>query len=369
MDSFRTGGTELNAARTAIRLDPTRFDLVVLCLREQGDLREMYTRANIPVHEFSIGPLASIRTAREGMRLARFLREHRIEILHAHDVYTNCFAVPWARLAGVRAVIASRRWFDTVPRPELRVANRIAYKFAHRVLANTPALARLVSTEEGVPASRVLTVLNFVEAEAFEFPPADQTDILRSRLGIGGNSVPVIGIVARLDPVKHHETLLRAARVLNDKGRVFRVVIVGDGDRRQALEALTGELGLGSMVHFAGQLPNRPNPNTLFDVSVLCSTAEGFPNSVIEAMAAGRPVVATSVGGIPDAVEHERTGLLVPPRDVEALANALDRLLGDEQYRHTLGAAGRELARERYGERAVLRSLEDAYEQLANRAR
>ena len=370
VDSFRTGGTELNAARTAIRLDPERFELVVLCLQEQGELREEYTRARIPVHEFPIGPLLSVRTARQGLRLARFLRARRVQILHAHDVYTNCFAVPWARLAGVPTVIASRRWYNTVPRPALRHANNVAYRFAHVVLANSPSLVNLLTDEEGVPSSHVLMVPNFVETAAFESPPPEHLDRLRSQLGLNGpEDVPVIGIVARLDPVKDHATLLRAAKVLKGRGRTFRLVIVGGGDRRGLLESLAGELGVAPLVHFAGQLAHRPNPHALFDVSVLCSTAEGFPNSVVEAMAAGRPVVATRVGGIPDAVDHDRTGLLVPPGDAEALANALDALLTDERRRQALGAAGRDAARERFGERAVIKTLEDAYQQLANRAR
>jgi glycosyltransferase involved in cell wall biosynthesis len=370
VDSFRIGGTELNAARTAIRLDPERFELVVLCLREDGELREEYARANIPVYHFPIGSLLSMRTAREGVRLMQFLRDRQVQILHAHDVYTNCFAVPFARLAGVPTVIASRRFWHTVPRPALRHANRVAYRFAHRILANSPSVARLLTTEEGVSPSRVLTVPNFVEADAFDAPPADQLMALRSRLGLAGHDfAPVIGIVARLDPVKDHAALLRAAKVLIDRGRTFRLVIVGDGDQRGPLERLTSELGLGPSIHFAGQLSHRPNPHALFDVSVLCSTAEGFPNAILEAMAAGRPVVATRVGGIPDAVEEGRTGLLVAPGDVEGLAVALDGLLTDDARRTALGAAGRERAREMYGERSVLRTLEDAYLELAAKAR
>lgn len=371
VDSFRIGGTELNAARTAIRLDPGRFELVVLCLQEQGELREEYARARIPVYEFPIGSLYKMRTARTGLRLARFLRAHRVHILHAHDIYTNCFAVPWARFARVPAVIASRRWWHTVPRPMLRHANRVAYRFAHRVLANSPSVARLLINEEGVSPARVLTVPNFVEADAFDVPAPERLAVLRARLGLAGHDgVPVIGVVARLDPIKDHATLLRAARRLKDRGRDFRLVIVGDGDRRRPLESLARELGVAPLVHFAGQLSNRPtNLNALFDVSVLCSTAEGFPNAIIEAMAAGRPVVATRVGGIPDAVDDGRTGLLVPPGDDEALALALDALVTDERRRHALGAAGREVARERFGERSVMRTLEDAYEGLAARAR
>ena len=368
VDTFQVGGTELNAVRTAVRLDRERFELLVICLGEEGELREQYARAGIPVYEFPIRSLTSVHTAREGLRLMKFLRQQRIQILHAHDVYTNCFAVPWARLASVHTVIASRRWWHTVPRPALRYANRVAYRFAHRVLANTPALARLVTTEEGISPSRVLTIPNFLETDAFDPLPPDQVMSLRSRVGLAGHDhVPVIGIVARLDPVKDHETLLRAAKVLKDRGRVFRLVIVGGGDRLPLLETLASELGITNLVHFAGQLPHRPNPHTVFDISVLCSTAEGFPNSVLEAMAAGRPVVATRVGGIPDAVEDQRTGLLVPASDEKALADALDALLTDERRRQALGDAGRELARERYGERAVLRTLEDAYEALARK--
>lgn len=370
VDSFDVGGTELNAARTATRLDPERFELEVVCLRDDGELRQEYARAGIPVHHFPIGSLISARNATQGMRLAKLLLDRRIDIVHAHDVYSNCFAVPWARLAGVRGVIASRRWWFTVPRPALRHANRLAYRFAHRVLANSPSVARLLITEEGVSPSRVLTIPNFVEAAAFESPAPEQIAALRSRLGLEGQeSVPVIGIVARLDPVKDHATLLRAAKLLKEQGRAFRLVIVGDGSRRAALESLTSELGLAPYVHFAGQQSHRPNPHALFDVSVLCSTAEGFPNSIVEAMAAGRPVVATHVGGIPDAVDDGRTGLLVTPGDSEALARALDALLTDEPRRTALGDAGRERAREMYGERSVLRTLEDAYQELASRAR
>jgi glycosyltransferase involved in cell wall biosynthesis len=370
VDTFRTGGTELNAARTAVRLDPERFELMVLCLREEGELRERYAQAGIPVYEFPIRSLVSARTARQGLRLMKFLRHNRIQILHAHDIYTNCFAVPYARLAAVPGVIASRRWWHSVPRPAYRFANRMAYRFAHRVLANSDAVARLVTTEEGVSSSRVLTVPNFLETDAFAQPSPEEVALLRSRLGLEGHEhIPVIGIVARLDRLKDHATLLRAAKLLLDRSRVFRLVIVGDGDLRRPLESLANELGIADLVHFAGHQPHRPNPHTVFDVSVLCSTAEGFPNSVLEAMAAGRPVVATNVGGVPDAVEHERTGLLVPPSDAGVLADALESLLTDERRRLALGAAGRDLARTRYGERTVLRTLEDAYQALVGKAR
>lgn len=365
VDSFCIGGTELNALRTALRLDRDRYDLRVISLRPEGPLLARYEQAGIPVHDFAISSLWSPRTMRTGVRLARFLRQHRIQVLHAHDVYTNCFAVPWARLAGTPVVIASRRWWHTVPRPALRHANRVAYRFAHRVLANSAQVARLLSEEEGIHPSRILTISNFVEDEAFQPPTDESVTGFRRRLGLEpGDDTTVVGIVARLDPVKHHELLIRAARVLLDRGHRVRFAIVGDGDCREALEAEVRLLGVGDAVHFAGMLPNRPNPHALFDISVLCSSAEGFPNSIVEAMAAGRPVVATRVGGVPDAVVDGQTGLLIPPGDHEALAASLESLLADLPRRRALGEAGRARARAVFSEESVVPVLESAYRDL-----
>src|SRR5204863_1028654 len=129
----------------------------------------------------------------------------------------------------------------------------------------------------------------------------------------------VIGIVARLDPDKDHRTLLDAfARIAASVPRAY-LVCLGDGPQRAELTGLTHALQLDGRVQFPGTLTPPFNLHHLFDVSVLCSTSEGFPNSVLEAMAAARPIVATRVGGIPDALRDGATGILVPPADPEAL--------------------------------------------------
>jgi len=170
-----------------------------------------------------------------------------------------------------------------------------------------------------------------------------------------------VGCVARLDPVKDLAMLLRAFARVAQRHSAVHLILVGDGPERGALSSDTDRLGLSGKVHFAGTRPNRPNLHALFDVSVLTSLSEGFPNTIVEAMAAGRPIVATRVGGVPDAVEDGRSGLLVEAGDDEAFARALATLLQDDTKRATLGSEARERARRLFHLSLVLPQLESIY--------
>jgi glycosyltransferase involved in cell wall biosynthesis len=266
----------------------------------------------------------------------------------------------------VPAIITSKRWLhSTVP---YRIANGIGFRLSSRVLANSPAVARSLERDDRLGARRVAIVPNFVDDEAFS-PPADaQLVAWRRELELDGDA-PVVGIIASLSPIKDHQTLLRAAASLRERWPRLRLVIVGSGPTRPALEALASTLGIVPNVRFAGLRPQAPSLHFLFDVSVLCSTSEGFPNTLVEAMAAGRPIVATDVGGVSDAVRHDENGLLVPPGDADALARAIDALLSDPERRRRLGARGLERARAEFGARVVLSSLERLYERLLSNPR
>src|SRR4051812_46455455 len=169
IDNMQLGGTELNAVRTAERLDRGRFTLEVLCVRATGPLMDRYAAAGIPVHAFPMSSLWGATAFRQGLRLIRLLKDRRIEVVHSHDAYTSVYATLWARLARVRGVIASRRsWHSPHLRGQMLRANRLAYRFAHVVVGNSPSVARLVETEGGVPSSRVVTIPNFLDPQAFE---------------------------------------------------------------------------------------------------------------------------------------------------------------------------------------------------------
>ena len=164
-----------------------------------------------------------------------------------------------------------------------------------------------------------------------------------------------------LRPEKDLVSLVRAMALLAPRHPALHLLLVGRGPCDEALAAAARELGIADRVHFAGYQPAVPNPHQYLDISVLCSLHEGFPNAIIEAMAAARPVVATNVGGIPDAVAHGETGLLVEPSDPAALAAAIGRLVEDPGLRARLGEAGRERARADYRADAVLDALTALY--------
>lgn len=365
LDSFAIGGTELNAVRTAEALDPNRFELCVFHLQTHGLLRSRYERLGVRMTHFPIPNLYSARTAIQGVRLARLLRRWDVDVVHSHDIYSNIFAVPWARTLSRCSIIASRRWWYEVPRPELVTVNRWSYLLAHRVLANSSEIAGLLAREERVRLEKIVEIPNFLEESAFDTIDDVQRVAQRRAWGLPDGTF-AIGMIARLRPVKNHSLLLRAAAHLDPR---FHVVLIGEGPLRAELEEAARQLRMESRVHFAGEMMSAHNLNQFFDVSVLCSLSEGFPNSVIEAMAAAKPIVATPVGGVTDAVTPDVTGILVPVDDPVSLANALRKLEADASLRHRLGQAGREAVRSRFHREIVIEKLSTLYERLAVRRR
>lgn len=363
LDSFAIGGTELNAVRTAEALDRDRFELCVLHLQAHGPLRSRYERLGVRMMHFPIPNLYSPRTVVQGVRLARLLRHLKVDIVHSHDIYTNIFVTPWARLLSGCSIIASRRWWYEAPRPELVMANRWSYLLAHRVLANSRGVAGLLAREERVPQEKIVEIPNFLATKAFDIEDEAVRVAQRRAWGLPDGAF-AIGIVARLSPVKNHVLLFRAMAQLASR---FHLIVIGDGPSRAELEEHARQMRIESRVHFAGEVISPLNLHQFFDVSVLCSLSEGFPNSVIEAMAAAKPVVATPVGGVTDVVAHGVTGILVPFDDPTPLADALRTLEADASLRTRLGEAGREEVRMKFRQEVVIERLSALYELLARR--
>lgn len=360
-DNMNVGGTELNAVRIAERLDRERFDVAVACFRNDGPLASRYAAAGIPIERFEVRSLKGPTALRQGVRLARFLIDRRVHIVHSHDRYWNMFAIPWARLVRTPAVIASKRWLSFSRAHAL--GHAVAYRLAHRVLANSEAIATSLQDEDRVRADRVVVVPNFVDDDAFTTPAANWREQVRRQLRIPAEA-RIIGMVANLRWEKDHATLLDAFAAIRPSCPDAHLVLVGSGEMEVPLRQRAAALDVAPFVRFAGTMPNSPNIHSLFDISVLSSLSEGFPNTVVEAMAAGRPVVATQVGGIPDGVIHNETGILVPSRNPSALAGAIGELLADSGRRTAFGAAGRRRAQSRFSAASVVPAIESLYERL-----
>ena len=358
LDSFRVGGTELNAVRTVEALDRDRFDVTIFYLSADGPLFDRYRQLGLTMHALPIRSLYGPPSIRQRFRFAGLLRRAGIRIVHTHCIYTNLFMAPVARVASDCHVISSRRWGRAVFGSALSRANRFAYRFSQQVLANSDSVADILTVHDGVARDKVIVVPNFVDDSAFSRKADAWIDEQRSAWHVPADST-VIGIVARLEEVKNHRMLLESVARLDDN---VCTVIVGDGSQRESLARLAEELGISERVRFPGYIPMKANIHSAFDISVLCSNSEGFPNTVIEAMAAGTPVVATAVGGIPDAIDHDETGLLVSRGDTDGLVRSLRQLIDSPTMRKALGAAAREKASRVYSRDRVIGILSSHYE-------
>ena len=227
-----------------------------------------------------------------------------------------------------------------------------------RIVATSEHLRRTL-VQRGMAAGKIVTILNGVNLASL--PPEGQaSDELRCELGIA-RGLPAVGIVGRLVPVKNHALFLRAARAALDRGVRAAFVVVGDGPLREPLRALSRELGLQEHVVFAGFRDDVMRLLPLFDICMLTSNSETSAYGVSEPMAAGRPVVATAVGGVTELIDDRVDGWLCPPGDAGALAEGVCALLRDPQQAARMGERAARKVRERLSLEGQVERLEEVY--------
>lgn len=338
--TLRIGGTETQLVKLASGLRARGHEVHVIALLEGGPLAEPLRAAGVHLRAFAFGAQRRRRPAgrrparvllqevRELYRVWRHLRAVRPDVCHTFLYTCNTLVLPLARLAGVPVRAAGRRGAEAcLTGLRHRAVEAIGRRAASVHLCNSLARAAEVVRTEGVSGSRVLVIPNGVGIPAVVADPARE---------------PARGVVvAQLRPGKGHADLLTALASLD---RPPSVCLVGDGPHRRTIEELADRLGLGGVVRLAGQRPDAREVLPAYQFAILPSHSEGLPNAVLEAMAAGLPVIATAVGGVPDVVVDGVTGILVPPHSPPALAEAIARLAADPALRARLGAAGRAAA-------------------------
>jgi len=260
--------------------------------------------------------------------LVRLARAFKPEVVHAHDPH----AIAAAHIAGLGSRLVATRRVDFPLRGPL---SRLKYARCRGIIAVSHAIETIL-LGEGLPAKRIRVVYEGVP----DRPPATGGEDLLVSLGVPRGS-PVIGNVAQLTAHKDHRTLIAAMPGVLAALPEARLVIVGEGELRPALEAQVRDLGIGERVHFAGFRNDLDRLMPAFTLFCLSSRLEGLGTSLLDAMAFGRPIVATTAGGIPEAVADRVTGRLAPPGDKESLTQALVEVLRSPGLQRTLGEAGR----------------------------
>lgn len=354
--SLFVGGAEALLVDLIQRLDRRRIVPEVCCLKDIGPLGKSLSH-DVPIFHHLIKHKYDAAVV---WRLARLFRRRQTDAIVTIGAGDKMF---WGRLAAraagvpvIASALHSTGWPDGLGR-----ANRLLTPITDAFIAVAEPHGRYLIDVEHLPAERVHVVVNGVDTERFYPWPADSR--LRSELGISPGA-PVAGIVARLGSEKNHEMFLEVARRVRERVPAAQFLIVGDGVERERLERLAAELHVSDGVHFLGNRADVPQLLALVDVFLLTSHIEANPVSILEAMATGKPVVATRVGSVGESVHDGRTGYLVEPGDAARMAERVIALFEDPQFARSLGAEGRRLVVERWSVDRMVEGYQSLLEEL-----
>lgn len=361
MRSFHWGGTEAQVVELLRGLSPA-CEARVAVIDEVGPFTESVWQMGYLPERFPLrGTLAQPNTAAQIARLAFWLKRGRIDVLHAHDYYTALLGVPAAKLAGCRVVVGRldlAHWHSRVQRAALVQLTRRA----DGVVANAEAIRRMLIETEEVEPSRVVVIHNGLDLNRFDQALARG---LSAPLPDTGGEPFVLHVANMNHPVKRQEDVLLAMVAVRKAGGRLHAFFIGDGPRRPELEARAQALGLREVAHFLGHRNDVPAVYERSVFGVLCSTAEGLSNAVMEGMAAERPMVVTSVGGNPELVEEGKRGKVVPPESPQQLAQAFLQILADGEAARQMGKAARRFVQSELSLQRMVQAHEALYQRLA----
>ncbi len=350
MVNLHLGGVQQTVWNCCRQLDPERYLPMACALEENGDLGRQLADAGFPV--VSLGLNLKPHRPRMVWELARLMRRQRIDILHAAAYHPSLLG----RLAAILARVPIRVHHEhsLIHRRRLNrvIMNNLLGRFTDAHLAVSQAVRRQAIDWYGLAPDRVEVLYNAVQPDFFAAPAHRET--ARARLGLAPEA-RVIGMVSRLSLDKGYKYLFAALAPIKD-AFPLKMLVVGFGHQEAEVRALAESHGLGGVVEFLGIRRDVPELLAAMDVFVLPSDQEGFSVALVEAMAAGLPVVVSDLPGNLEAVEHRVSGLAFPRGDIEALRNNLLWLLGNPELARSFGLAARERAAalftvDRYGRR------------------
>lgn len=362
--SFHQGGSERQAvALTRLLKDDGTFDVFAATLNNEGVLRGEFDEIGLgETPEFPLTSFYNANFVTQVRRCAKYLREHEIDLVHTHDFYTNVFGMAAASLALIPAKIASKRETGGMRSNAQDFIEKLAFGRADAIVANSAAVRDHLANR-GISGKKIHVIYNRVDLTRFENVAEDSSETLEKYGLPTDENVRLITLVANLrHDVKNVPLLLRAAIRLTETHKNAHFVIAGEGELESGLKQLAKDLGVAKNTHFIGRCTDVPALLAASYACVLTSTAEGFSNSILEYMAAGKPAVATKVGAAAEVIEDGINGFLVNSNDDIALAERLAVLLIDEKKALEMGEKGRETVRERFSTNSQLVKTIDTYE-------
>ncbi len=337
-----------------LRHRSNRFRFSVLCLMRGGALEQEIREMGVPVTVLGRRGKVDLGFV---TRIARWFRQEHVDVVHTHLFTADSFGRVAARLAGVRAVFSTAHNTVVCEGAVRRAVHWALSWVSTRVIACSEEVGRVMREQDHLRSSRLVVIPNGINIDRLA---GARGDGVRAEFAVPDDSL-LIGVIGRLHPAKGHSDLFAAIAQLRDGGLRPTCLVIGSGNSRSELEEESKRLGLADYVVFTGQRSDVPRLLAGLDILAMPSRWEGLPIALLEAMAMSRPIVATRVSGIPEVLQDEDNGLLVPPADPAALARALRRVLTDPELRERLGRRALETLRERYDVSRTARAYEGLY--------
>ncbi|HEY6247767.1 MAG TPA: glycosyltransferase [Pyrinomonadaceae bacterium] len=370
IDSFNQGGSEWQALQLTRHLSHNNnFAIHLASLSPEGPLRSSIADLSVgPIPSFPLNSFYDANAVRQLKHCVQWLKSYDIKIIHTHDFYTNVFGMAAAALARLPVRIASMRETAEMRTSAQKQVQRGAYALAHQIIANSKAVEEKL-VRDGVPKTKVSVIYNGLDVRRV----SNQTSrsAVLSLLGLPEDPARArrfVTIVANMrHEVKDYPMFLRAAQAVKKAVPDAAFLLAGEGELTDGLQRLASELGVSAATFFLGRCEKIAELLSISEVCVLSSKAEGFSNSILEYMAAGRPVVATNVGGAPEVIVEGETGYLVSPGDDATMAARIISLLQDAERAKQFGAAGKLLVERNFSCESQLTRTEELYNRLLQR--
>jgi len=349
----------------AEKMDKSRFDLSIVSLTEPERVSQTFLEsARALASNTDVIPWKRSKPfARSIIKLVSLIRKHNINILHTHEVRTNLVGLIAARLTGIKVVASVHGWvMDTVPylwKIYQHFDRRVITLFDHIMVGSHFLRNEIIKL--GMSSSRVTTIHNAIDTASLDVTSSPMN--FRRKYNLNSGDM-LIGTVGRISKEKGHKYFLEASKMVLKDFPVAKFLIVGEGELRSELEQFAEEIGIADNVIFTGYYKNLSEVLAAIDLFVIPSLTESLPLVVLEAMAAGKPVISTDVGGIPEVVIHGKTGLLVGPRKSVEMANSITLLLKNSEVMFDLAKNGRQLVYDEFSEKRFVGKTESLYSHL-----
>lgn len=362
-DDFREGGAERQLYQLASSLNPEGFRSIVVQLSSNSSLP--VTTGNLGTLElfhFPTRRLYGLDGLRQLSRLLSLAKNKRVDIVHTFFEKSEVMGWLIARLSGIPIWITSRRDLGFKRKKIYEKVFRFTSKDCKKCIANCHAVKDQMIQQENLPSEKIEVIYNGIDYSGYQEALKDKS--LRVELGIV-DGTPLGGMIANFNfEIKGHSYFLQATKSVLEKVPETEFLLVGEGPLRNRYEEMARKLGVKKKVHFLGKRSDIPAILSNLTVSVLSSTSEGLSNVILESMAAGKPVVATKVGGSPEMVMNGVTGYLVPPADSGAIASAIIDLLQNPDKAIAMGSAGRKVVKEKFTVVTMVKKYEELYASL-----